>query len=277
MSDRMTEVMEVIHRYAPPGFSPKIGLILGSGLSALAEDMTHSVSIPYQAIPGMHSSTVAGHTSMLVMGYLNQVPILCFRGRLHLYEGHAYESMQILVRIIKQMGAQVLLITASVGSMFEEAQAGDLMLINDHINFQFGNPLVGMNDESMGPRFVNLAEAYDSDLQELMLAAAAKLGFKLFQGVYLATLGPSFETPAEIRAFKQWGADAVGMSVVPEVILARHCGLRVACIAAITNKAAGLSAEHLSHESTLHVGEIATRKLVKLIPQFLKAAADELK
>ena len=144
------------------------------------------------------------------------------------------------------------------------------MMITDHINFQPGNPLVGPNDESIGPRFFSMEDAYDLNLQEIMTAAAERLDIPLHKGVYLSTLGPSFETPAEIRAFKKWGADAVGMSVVPEVIIARHCGLRVACLAAITNAAAGMSHEKITHEGTLHFGELGARRLTKLIPEFVK-------
>jgi xanthosine phosphorylase len=270
MSVSMTEVMQVINRYCPKGFSPKVGMILGSGLSSLADQITNAVSIPYDAIPGLHSSGVSGHASLMTMGYIGDVPVVCFRGRLHLYEGVSYASLQILIRILKHLGCATLLITCAVGSMLEEAGPGELMMINDHINFHPGNPLVGPNDESMGPRFIGMENAYDDGLQEIMAAAADRLGITLHTGVYLSTLGPSFETPAEIRMFKQWGADAVGMSVVPEVILARHGGLRVVCLAAVTNLAAGMSDEHITHEGTLHYGEIASRKAVKLISQFLK-------
>jgi xanthosine phosphorylase len=266
----MAEVMQVLHRYAPKGIVPKAGLILGSGLSSLAEQITNPVSIPYQAIPGLHSGGVAGHASLLVMGYLNEVPIVCLRGRLHLYEGVQYESLRTLVRIVKQLGASIFVITCAAGSMLPEAGPGELMMITDHINLHPGNPLVGPNDETIGPRFVAMEDAYDLGLQELMVNAANKLNIPLHKGVYISTLGPSFETPAEIRAFKKWGADAVGMSVVPEVILARHCGLRVACVAAITNAAAGMSKEKITHEGTLQFGELAARKLIKLVPEFLK-------
>ncbi|OGT36887.1 MAG: purine-nucleoside phosphorylase [Gammaproteobacteria bacterium RIFCSPHIGHO2_12_FULL_37_14] len=272
MPSSIDEVMQVIHRYAPKGFAPKIGMILGSGLSALAEQISNPVSIPYQAIPGLQGGSTAGHASLLLMGYLGDTPIVCLRGRLHLYEGIPYEAIRTLIQIVKKLGCQIFIVTAAAGSMREETSPGDLMMITDHINFHPGNPLVGPNDESIGPRFVALEDAYDNGLQEVMEAAANKLNIKLHKGIYICTLGPSFETPAEIRAFKQWGADAVGMSVVPEVILARHCGMRVACVAAITNAAAGLSQEKLSHELTLQFGEIAARKLTKLIPEFIKGA-----
>ena len=191
-------------------------------------------------------------------------------GRLHLYEGVSYEAIRLLIRIIKKVGCSTFIITCAAGSMREEAGPGDLMMVTDHINFHPGNPLVGPNDESIGPRFFAMDNAYDSGLQEIMAGTADKLNITLHKGVYISTLGPSFETPAEIRAFKLWGADAVGMSVVPEVIIARHCGLKVACVAAITNAAAGLSKEKITHEGTLQFGEIASRKLVKLIPEFIK-------
>lgn len=265
--------MRVISRHVPKGFAPKVGMILGSGLSTLAEQITNPVSIPYQAIPGLQAGAIAGHASLMVLGYLNDVPVVCMRGRLHIYEGASYDSIRTLVHIIRHLGCQILLVTGAVGSLRSEVGPGELMMVTDHINFQPGNPLVGPNDESVGSRFVNLSDAYDFGLQDVMRSAAAKLDIALAEGVYISTLGPSFETPAEIRAFKQWGADVVGMSVVPEVILARHCGLRVACVTAVTNMASGMSDEQISHEGTLRFGEIASRKLVKLIPEFLKESA----
>ncbi|MBX3708324.1 MAG: purine-nucleoside phosphorylase [Gammaproteobacteria bacterium] len=272
----MADIMQVINRYAPKGFSPKAGLILGSGLSSLADQITNPVSIPYQAIPGLQAGAVSGHASLLVLGYLNNIPIICLRGRLHLYEGVSYESIRILVRIVKRLGASAFIITGAAGSMRPEVGPGELMLIQDHINFHPGNPLVGANDETIGPRFVGMEDAYDPVLQELMETAANRLNIPMSKGVYISTLGPSFETPAEIRAFRQWGADAVGMSIVPEVIIARHAGLRVVCVAAITNLAAGLSEEKITHEGTLQFGEMGARKLVKLIPEFLKDMSNVL-
>jgi xanthosine phosphorylase len=274
MTVSMQQVMDVIHRYQPKGFSPKVGMILGSGLSSLAEQMEHSVTIPYQAIPGLQVGSVAGHASLMVMGSLNNTPVVCMRGRLHVYEGTPYESIRILIRIMKHMGCQTLILTGAVGSLRPEAGPGELMMITDHINFQPGNPLVGPNDESEGPRFFGMEDAYDVGLQDIMQTQAKKLGINLHKGVYLSTLGPCFETPAEIRAFKILGADVVGMSVVPEVLVARHCGLRVVCIAAVTNFAAGMSQEKITHEGTLHFGEIGARNLVKLIPEFVEAASN---
>jgi xanthosine phosphorylase len=173
---------------------------------------------------------------------------------------------------MKHMGCHTLLLTGAVGSLNLEAGPGEVVMITDHINFQPGNPLVGPNDESEGPRFFAMDDAYDLGLQDVMLSAANKLDINLHKGVYLSTLGPSFETPAEIRAFKMWGADVVGMSVVPEVLVARHCGLKVAALAAVTNYAAGMSDEKITHEGTLRFGELAARKLTKLVPEFVKGA-----
>src|SRR3989338_4656804 len=271
---QMVDVMKAIERYIPRNFFPKVGMILGSGLSALADQISNSVTVPYQAIPGLQTGSVAGHASLLVMGYLNSIPVVCLRGRLHLYEGASYEAIRTLVRIVKNLGCNTFIITSAAGSLHEEIGAGELMMITDHINLHPGNPLVGANDESIGPRFFSMEDAYDEGLQVAMQAAADKFQIPLHTGVYISTLGPSFETPAEIRAFKQWGADAVGMSVVPEVIIARHCGMKVVCVTAITNLAAGLSQEKITHEGTLHFGEIAARKLTKMIPVFVKAASE---
>lgn len=270
MPTEMSEVMQVIERYAPKNFAPRVGMILGSGLSSLAEQMTNVHSIPYQAIPGLTSGGISGHASLLQLGYLGDIPMVCLRGRLHLYEGVSYEQIRILIRLLRRLGVNILFITCAAGSMQIDAGPGELMMITDHINFHPGNPLVGPNDETFGPRFIAMEDAYDADLQELLLSSAGKLAIPLHQGVYLSTLGPSFETPAEIRAYKSWGADAVGMSVVPEVIIARHAGIRVACVAAITNHAAGMQNEKITHEGTLKYGEIAARKLTKLVPEFLK-------
>lgn len=269
MPATMQETMAVIRKYAPQ-FVPKVGIILGSGLGSLADQITNPITIPYQAIPGIHAGAVSGHASLLVMGRLNDIPVVCLKGRLHLYEGASYESIRTLVRLVRQLGAHTFIVTGAAGSLLPEVGAGEIMLINDHINFQPGNPLAGPNDESVGPRFFSLENAYDEELRNMMIDVAGRLNINLPQGVYMSLLGPSFETPAEIRAFQILGADAIGMSVVPEVIVARHCGMRVAGLAVITNLAAGLSTEAITHEGTLYYGEIGARKLIKLIPEFIK-------
>lgn len=274
MSIPIQETITVIRKFAPD-FTPRVGMVLGSGLNSLAEAITRPITIPYQAIPGIHASAVTGHASLLTLGYLQDVPVVCLKGRLHLYEGASYESICRFIRIVRQLGASDLIITGAAGSLNPEMGAGEIMLINDHINLQPGNPLVGPNDESIGPRFVSLENAYDETLIEQFLKVARQLNIMVYEGVYLSLLGPSFETPAEIRAYRLLGATAVGMSVVPEVIIARHCGLRVAGVAAITNLAVGLSTEKVTHEGTLRYGEIAARKLIKLIPAFVKEVGRE--
>lgn len=269
MTIDMNPVMEVMHRYVPKGFAPKAAIVLGSGLSLLSEQLINPVSIPFQAIPGVRAGTVAGHASLLMMGYLNEVPVVCLRGRLHRYEGDVYDSLHIFMQMIRRLGATTVLLTGAVGSLRPEVPAGELVMVTDHINFQFNNPLVGHNDDTIGPRFVSLEEAYHLGLQDIMEKSAKKMGLTLHKGVYLCTLGPSFETPAEIRAFKQWGADVVGMAVVPEVIIARKNGLKVACVTAVTNLAVGLSDVTVTHDVTLQQGELGARKLIKLIPEFL--------
>ncbi|HSW94392.1 MAG TPA: purine-nucleoside phosphorylase [Gammaproteobacteria bacterium] len=269
MTVTMQETMETIRKYAP-NFFPEIGIILGSGLGSIAEQLTQPVTIPYQAIPGLKTGGVTGHASLLIMGYLNEIPVVCMKGRLHLYEGTSLDSLKTFIRIIKSLGAESLIVTAASGSLREDVGPGEMMLLTDHINFQPFNALVGANDETVGPRFVGMENAYDEELRIIVSRVAERMGFALPEGVYVSVVGPSFETPAEIRAFRTLGADAVGMSVVQEVILARHCGLRVLGLSAITNFASGMQHEKLTHEGTLHFGEIAARKLGKLIPEFIR-------
>jgi xanthosine phosphorylase len=274
MTKALDDAMAVIRKYAPT-FKAKMGMILGSGLSSISEQLTDVITIPYQAL-GMTIGGIPGHASLLLLGKLNDLPVVCLKGRLHLYEGVPYDSICTLIRIVKMLGAQTLIVTAAAGSLLPDVLPGELMMITDHINNLPGNPLVGLNDESIGPRFVSMANAYDKDLCATLQAAADKLNIPLATGVYLSTLGPSFETPAEIRAFQILGADAVGMSVVPEVIIARHCGMRVVSVVAITNLAEGLSDEKLSHENTLQNAALSARKLAKLIPEFIKVVGAEL-
>ncbi|OGT47384.1 MAG: purine-nucleoside phosphorylase [Gammaproteobacteria bacterium RIFCSPHIGHO2_12_FULL_41_20] len=274
MAPTVTSTMQVIRRYAAD-FHPKVAILLGSGMGSIADQLANPITIPYSAL-GLPASGVAGHASLMMLGNLHGVPVVCLKGRLHVYEGVGYEPIRLWIRTLKQLGCAQLILTGAVGSLRTEVGPGELVAITDHINFHPGNPLMGPNDETVGPRFVSLENAYDDGLRDILVATAARLNIPLYQGVYIATLGPSFETPAEIRAFRSWGADVVGMSVVPEVIIARHCGLQVACITGVTNLAVGLSKEKVTHEGTLQFGEIAARKLVKLIPEFIKDTVNVL-
>lgn len=253
-----------------PQLAPKIGLILGSGLGSLADQIENAIKIPYSDIPGFPVSSVTGHSGQLILGTLNKMPVACLQGRVHFFEGITPDKVKILIRTLHLLGCTSLIITNSSGSIRSDVGPGELMLITDHINFQPGNPLVGINDEEFGPRFVSMDNAYDHDLRLRIMNVAEQLKIGITQGVYISVLGPVFETPAEIRAFRILGADAVGMSTVPEVVVARHCGMRVAAIAGITNYAAGMSEEILSHEGTLHHAQFCAANMSKLITALME-------
>jgi xanthosine phosphorylase len=254
-----------------PGFQPRLGLILGSGLGGLADALEDATSIGYGDLPGFPEPGVAGHGGRLVLGALGGLPVACLQGRRHVYEGGDPGAMRAPVRALRHLGAVALFATNAAGSLRPENPPGSLMAIADHINHLGVDPLSGPNDDGIGPRFPSLRDAYDPPLRGLLRECAGELDIALPEGVYLATHGPSFETPAEIRAFRTLGADAVGMSTVPEVILARHCGLRVAAVSAITNLAEGMGGEELSHEQTLRNADVAARDLVRLVTRFCEA------
>ncbi|HEY7077079.1 MAG TPA: purine-nucleoside phosphorylase [Solirubrobacteraceae bacterium] len=256
-----------------PGFAPRLGIVLGSGLGGLADALHEPASVPYADLPGFPAPGVAGHSGRVVLGTLAGLPVACLQGRRHVYEGGDPGAMRAPVRALRQAGATALLVTNAAGSLRADVGPGRLMAIADHINLLGVNPLCGPNDEAVGPRFPSLRDAYDPELRARLHAAAQRLEVDLAEGVYLATAGPSFETPAEIRAFRTLGADAVGMSTVPEVILARHCGLEVAAVSAITNLAEGMGGEELSHEQTLRYAAVAAQDLARLIAAFCEELA----
>jgi xanthosine phosphorylase len=267
------EAADII-RARKPGFAPRVALILGSGLGVLAEQMTDAVSISYNDLPGFPISTVHGHAGELVLGTLAGVSVVCMKGRGHFYEGYGPGVMTSAVRTMKLLGCEMLFVTNAAGSLRPEVDAGGLVALTDHINLLPGTPMVGPNDDRFGPRFFSMANAYDAEIRNLVKETAAANGITLHDGVYLACPGPNFETAAEIRAFRTLGADVVGMSVVPEVIAARHCGLKVAGVSAITNLAEGLTPFPLSHEQTLKYAAIAAKDLVTLIRSFIERLAD---
>lgn len=258
-----------------PGFKPKIAIILGSGLGEIAEQIENAKTVDYQDLPGFYVTSLAGHSKRLHLGNLKGVPVVCLEGRTHLYEGitESIKSLKTIVRTLKLIGCEILLTTNAVGSLRVEHGPGNLMAIEDHINFTFVNPLMGINDDEFGDRFVSMDNVYDKDLRQQFLDIAKKLNIPLSSGVYIATSGPTFETHAEIRMYKMLGGHAVGMSTVPEVIIARHCGLKVASVSAITNLGAGLSSEVLSHEGTLKGAKLAADNLIKLFIAFLDGFA----
>ena len=266
------EAAEIIKARAP-GFAPRVAMILGSGLGVLAEQMTDAVTNGFDELPGFTISTVHGHAGQLVLGTLAGVQVACMKGRGHFYEGYGPTVMTSAIRTLKLIGCELLFVTNAAGSLRAEVDAGSLVAISDHINFLPGTPMIGPNDERFGPRFFSMANAYDADTRASILATAADIGVTLHEGVFIAVPGPNFETAAEIRAYKTLGADTVGMSVVPEVISARHCGLKVTGVSVITNLAEGMSPFALSHEQTLKYAAVGAESLVKLILAFLERFA----
>lgn len=252
-------------------FRPTIGIILGTGSGDIAQQVEPVEVIPYSDLPGFFECSVAGHEGQMVLGYLKGHPVACLKGRAHYYEGYESEKVLNLIRTLKLIGCERLFITNAAASLNPEVGPGSLVLINDHINFQFKNPLVGKNDDRFGPRFPDLTVAYSAALRKVALETAKKLGVRLVEGVYMGVLGPCYETPAEIRAFRTWGVDVIGMSTVPEVIVARHCGLEVLAVSIVSNLAAGLSGEILTHEDVLAVGEVAAKDLALLLGGVLES------
>lgn len=251
-----------------PGFTPVLGVILGSGMGGIADRIADKQLIQFSDIPGFPVSTVHGHSGAFVLGTLDGLPVACLKGRVHLYEGVDPQILRIPIYAMKLLGCETLLITSAVGSLRKEVGAGELVMLTDHINLQCRNPLIGPNDP-IGTRFPSLMDAYNGGLRKVMKNCAVETGVPLHEGVYLACLGPSFETPAEIRAFKMLGADVVGMSMVPEVICARHCGMRVCAVTISVNLASGLSDTHITHEETIHFGNLASENVTKLIFSFV--------
>ncbi len=242
--------------------SAGIGLVLGSGLGGLAQEVEDARRVPYSRLPHLAASTVQGHAGELVAGRWQGHEVLVLAGRVHRYEGHSMDQVVMPVRMLAALGIHTLIVSNAAGSVHTRLQPGDLMLIADHINFQGQNPLIGPNDERLGPRFPDMTVAYDADLRTLARKVALDQALALQEGVYAAVLGPSYETPAEIRMLAAIGADAVGMSTVPEVIAARHMGVRVLGLSCITNLGAGLGTGTLDHA---HVGEVAGRATAKMV------------
>jgi xanthosine phosphorylase len=250
-------------------FSPKLGLVLGSGLGVLANDIENPIAISYDDIPGFFNCSVAGHGGHLYLGMLKGVPVACLQGRAHFYEGISHDDVLTPMRTLRMLGCDTLISTNASGSLREEVTPGNLVLVKDHINFQFNNPLVGKNNDAFGPRFIGMEDTYDLEIRETFKRLAGELDISITEGVYFGVLGPSFETPAEIHAFKMLGGDLVGMSTIPEVLAARHCGMKVAVIAVITNMGAGMSSQKLSHDVTLAGAKLGADNLIRLVNAYL--------
>jgi len=249
---------------------PQVGLILGSGLGVLAEEINDPVYIPYDAIPNFPISTVEGHAGRLVVGYLSGIPVLTMQGRFHYYEGYSMDKITFPVRVMQGLGISNLLVTNAAGGINLNYKPGTIMLIKDHINLMGTNPLIGSNLEEFGPRFPDMTHAYEPELIALAEKIAQNLNIAVEKGVYAAVTGPSYETPSEIKFLRTIGADAVGMSTVPEVIIANHGGMKVLGISCITNMAAGVTGQKLSHNEVIETAEKTRENLRELILEIIK-------
>lgn len=254
---------------------PAVGLVLGSGLGGLADTLDNRTVIPYTEIPGWPLSTVEGHHGNLVLGYLEGVPVVAQQGRAHFYEGYTPQQVSFPIRVMHALGVNTVILTNAAGGLNPAYNVGDLMLLNDHINFvgmAGNNPLVGPNDNALGPRFVGMTQTYDRELRRLARQTAQAEGTTLHEGVYICLAGPNFETPAEVRMLRAWG-DAVGMSTVHEVLVARHMGMRVMAYSGITNRAIDTVDTDLetNHEEVLDAGKVLVPRLTAMLRGVLRA------
>lgn len=254
---------------------PRVGLVLGSGLGAFGESLAGATAIPYGEIPHFPVSTAVGHSGRLVVGRSGGVPVAVMQGRVHFYEGYSLREVVFPVRVLAALGVRVLVLTNAAGGINRKLRRCGLLLIRDHLNLQGSNPLLGPNEERLGPRFPDMSEAYSRKLIALAKKEARRLRLRLFEGVYAAMHGPSYETPAEVRALARLGADVVGMSTVPEVIAANHMGLRVLGISCVTNMAAGISKQKINHEEVLEAGERVAGEFTAFLRALIPVLARE--
>ncbi len=246
-------------------FQPLVALVLGSGLGDFAKNLRVECTIPYSEIDGFPVSTVAGHDGRFIFGWLDQVPVVCMKGRVHFYEGYEVSDVVMPIRLMKRLGAKFLFLTNAAGGLNEKFQPGDLMMIRDHISFFVPNPLIGPNPESLGTRFPDMSNVYDLELQDLIWEVASQEGIRIQEGVYTQLTGPSYESPAEIKALRMLGTDAVGMSTVVEAIAANHAGMRICGISCISNLAAGMSIVKLNHKEVQETADRAAEKFSALV------------
>jgi len=261
---KLKDTTDAIHKKAK-NFQPEIGIILGSGLGSIADKITDAITIPYTEIPHFHGTSVEGHAGKLILGNFQGVPVACLQGRFHVYEGYAMSDVVLPMRTLCALGIKTVILTNAAGSINTRFRPGDLMIIEDHLNLTGDNPLKGPNLAELGPRFPDMTEAYAKDCVATIEATAAELKIPFQKGVYAGVLGPTYETPAEVRYLRIVGADAVGMSTVPEAIAANHLGVRVAGISCITNLAAGMSPTKLTHAEVVANGKLSVDKLDRLL------------
>lgn len=268
----LLEKIDSAKQYIRRAYPSKIdvAIILGTGLGSLADDIENKIAIKYKDIPEFPVSTVVGHAGELIIGDLKGKKVLAMNGRFHYYEGYELEQVTFAVRVIKSLGIDRIIVTNAAGGMNPEFEAGDLMLIEDHINLMGVNPLMGKNYEELGPRFPDMSEAYNKELTKLALKCADMLGFKVQKGVYVAVTGPNYETPAELKLLRKIGADAVGMSTIPEVIVANHMKMKVLGISCITDMAIGDDLAPLDHSRVVETANRAMKKFVALVEKFVE-------
>jgi purine-nucleoside phosphorylase len=255
---------------------PSIGLVLGSGLGAFAQTLERATTVPYGQIPHFPTATAPGHGGELVLGHAGGVPVAVMSGRVHYYEGYRMDQVVFPVRVLARLGVKILILTNAGGSVNVNYKPGELMVIEDHINYMGTNPLLGPNEEEFGPRFFDMTEPYDARLREIAEKACWKAGVPVRKGIYIAFTGPSYETPAEIKMARTMGADAVGMSTVPEVIAARHMGIRVLALSCLTNMASGVLKKKLDHREVLAVGEKVKMGLLDALNRIIQEAAKQV-
>ena len=259
-------------RSKAPGFTPQVAIILGSGLAQAVPPLEAAVTIPYGDIPGFPRTTVAGHMGKLVLGRLHGKSVAVMQGRFHYYEGHSMAEIALPLRMLQSLGLKTVFLTAAVGSVREEIKPGHFVALTDHINLMGSNPLRGFHEQEFGPMFPDLGNAYDADMRRQVLEICRQRGLAVHEGVYAAVCGPAYETPAEIRAFRSWGADVVGMSIITESIPARQMGVKVAALAWISNMCSGMKGASLNHAEVLELGAKVSGGLRLVLDDFIKIA-----
>lgn len=272
IAQKCNDTFQKIREYTD--FVPKIGLVLGSGLGEYAENMDIVKEIPYTELEGFPVSTVPGHSGKFIFGYLDNVPIVCMKGRVHFYEGYCASDVVLPIRLMRMLGAEILFLTNAAGGVNETFSAGDLMLITDQISVFAPNPLIGPNPDEIGTRFPDMSHIYDLDLQNTIREAARDCAVALQEGVYTQLTGPSYETPAEIKMLRLLGTDAVGMSTAIEAIAGRHAGMKVCGISCISNMAAGISGKPLNHKEVQEAGNLAAQKFTALVSESIRRFAE---
>lgn len=271
LAQDLAQAARTVREQAP--LTPKVGIVLGSGLGAWADTLTDRAAIPYERIPEMPRSAVVGHAGNLVVGHAGAVPVACLQGRVHMYEGHSPERVVFGVRLLAELGCEAVLLTNAAGGIDAAFEPGSFMLITDHLNMTGKSPLLGPNDASVGPRFPDMTHAYDPGVCAAARLAAKEQGVSLHEGVYAGMLGPTYETPAEVRMLRTLGAHAVGMSTVPEIIALRHQGVPAGAISCITNLAAGISKTELNHAEVEETAKRTHAMFVKLLSSWVSHTA----